>query len=130
MEVDRPEIVAEVRAAFSSYEDALQRDDRATILGWFWDAPETVRFGIADRQNGVEELRAWRAAQPPVPLGRTLTETRVTTFGADYAVVTTLFTYPSGEALGRQSQTWARFGVGWRIVSAHVSEIRLPSWLS
>jgi heme-degrading monooxygenase HmoA len=77
----------------------------------------------------VEELRAWRAAQPPVPAGRALAETTVTTFGDDYAVVTTLFTYPSGNALGRQSQTWVRFDVGWRVVSAHVSElpeVRLP----
>lgn len=123
MDIDRPEVAAEVLAAFASYEDALRRDDRATILCWFWDAPETVRFGIADRQNGVDELRAWRAEQPPVPAGRTLAETRVTTFGTDYAVVTTLFTYPSGAALGRQSQTWVRFDVGWRVVSAHVSQL-------
>ncbi|GAA3397275.1 oxalurate catabolism protein HpxZ [Cryptosporangium minutisporangium] len=137
MQIDRPEIVAEVRAAFASYEEALRRDDRDAILGWFWDAAETVRFGIADRQNGADEVRAWRAEQPPVPAGRTLADTRITTFGADYAVVTTLFTYPSGAATGRQSQTWVRLPVGWRVVSAHVSEVAneavqlgSPSWLS
>ncbi|GAA0227723.1 oxalurate catabolism protein HpxZ [Cryptosporangium japonicum] len=130
MEIDHPEVVAEVLAAFRAYEDALVRDDRAGILRWFWDAEETVRFGVADRQNGVDELRAWRAEQPPVPPGRTLAETRVTTFGTDYAVVTTLFTYPDGDALGRQSQTWVRFDAGWRIVSAHVSQLGSPVWLS
>jgi hypothetical protein len=130
MEIDRPEVVAEVAAAFASYEDALVRDDRAGILAWFWDAPKTIRFGIADRQHGVDELRAWRAAQAPVPAGRSLAETTVTTFGADHAVVTTLFTYPSGAALGRQSQTWVRFPVGWRVVSAHVSELPVPSPVS
>lgn len=123
MEINRPGVVAEVAAVFASYEDALVRDDQAAILGWFWDDPQTVRFGVADQQSGSEELRAWRAVQPPVPAGRVLTETRVTTFGTDYAVVTTLFTYPSGATLGRQSQTWVRFPVGWRVVGAHVSEL-------
>ena len=127
MEIDLPDVVAQVEAAFTAYEEALVRDDRNAILAWFWDAEKTVRFGIADRQHGADELRAWRAAQPPVPAGRHLTETTITTFGADYAVVTTLFTYPSGAALGRQSQTWVRFPAGWRVVSAHVSELPVPA---
>ena len=127
MEIDRLEVVAEVEAAFTAYEDALVRNDRDAILAWFWDAEKTVRFGISDRQHGADELRAWRAAQPPVPAGRRLTETTITTFGPDYAMVTTLFTYPSGAALGRQSQTWVRFPAGWRVVSAHVSELPVPA---
>jgi hypothetical protein len=37
-------------------------------------------------------------------------------------VVTTLFRYPGTVSIGRQSQTWLRTDVGWRIVNAHVSE--------
>nr|MDT0661631.1 oxalurate catabolism protein HpxZ [Micromonospora sp. DSM 115978] len=122
MEIDRPDVVAEVTAAFAGYERALVDGDADRICGYFWDSERTVRFGIADHQYGLDEQRIWRWAQPPLPAGRTLSRTVVTTFGADLAVVTTRFGYPGGGATGRQSQTWVRFPAGWRIVSAHVSE--------
>ncbi|WFE26774.1 oxalurate catabolism protein HpxZ [Solwaraspora sp. WMMD791] len=122
-EVNRPDVCAEVREAFDSYEKALVDNDVAAIVGWFWSSEHTVRFGIADRQYGIDEQRAWRAAQPPLPPGRRLYEVRVTTFGADFAVVTCRFDYPGGAVHpGRQSQTWVRGPAGWRIVSAHVSQ--------
>ena len=122
MEVDRPEVVAEVAAAFAGYEEALVAGDPDRICGYFWDSERTVRFGLADHQYGLAEQARWRRAQPPLPPGRRLTGTRISTFGADLAVVTTCFDYPGGGPTGRQSQTWVRFPAGWRIVSAHVSE--------
>jgi hypothetical protein len=123
--VDQPAVVAEVAAAFAGYEAALAGDDKAALAAYFWDSAGTIRFGIADIQVGARQLQKWRDRQPPLPPGRILSGTRITTFGADYAVVTTLFRYPGRPALGRQSQTWVRFPAGWRIVHAHVSE--LPS---
>lgn len=123
MDVDLPQTVAEVTAVFAGYEEALVTDDHESITGYFWISPDTVRFGIADRQAGIEEIRDWRRQQPPFPPGRKLFDTRISTFGTDYAVVTTLFAYPGGNAVGRQTQSWTRFPVGWRIVSAHVSEV-------
>lgn len=123
MEVDRPEVVAELTAIFAAYEQALVGNDSQRLAGFFWDSERTVRFGIADHQLGAGEVRRWRRAQRPLPPGRTLSETRVSTFGTDFGVVTTFFTYPNGQALGRQTQTWARLPEGWRIVSAHVSEV-------
>lgn len=122
MEVNSAAVVAEVSAAFSGYEEALIAGDLPALAGYFWDAAETVRFGIADHQYGAAELHRWRAAQPALPPGRRLCETAVTTFGADFAVVTTRFRYPGTEMVGRQSQAWVRLPDGWRIVSAHVSE--------
>ncbi|MFC0528056.1 AtzH-like domain-containing protein [Phytohabitans kaempferiae] len=122
MEINRPEVVAEVAAAFAAYEAALVAGAPDRIVDFFWQSPEAVRYGIADQQIGVEEQRAWRWAQPPLPAGRRLWETRIATFGADHAVVNTLFGYPGGSAVGRQSQTWVRLPAGWRIVAAHVSE--------
>jgi hypothetical protein len=122
MEINRPEVVTEVAAAFAAYEAALVASEPDRIVDFFWQSPETIRYGIADHQVGIEEQRAWRWAQPPLPGGRRLRETRITTFGADYAVVNTLFDYPGGTVVGRQSQTWARLPAGWRIVAAHVSE--------
>ncbi|MFC4029876.1 AtzH-like domain-containing protein [Streptomyces polygonati] len=123
MDVDLPRTVAEVTAAFAGYEEALVADDRAAIAGYFWDSPGTVRFGIADQQSGAADIRSWRWQQPPLPPGRKLFETAISTFGTEFAVVTTLFSYPGATARGRQTQAWARFPAGWRIVSAHVSEI-------
>ncbi|WP_433457958.1 AtzH-like domain-containing protein [Micromonospora sp. CA-248212] len=122
MEIDRADVVAEVAAAFAGYERALVDGDAEAICGYFWDSDRTVRFGLADHQYGLEEQRKWRAAQPPLPAGRRLVETRVSTFGADLAVVTTRFGYADSSATGRQTQTWVRLPVGWRIVTAHVSE--------
>jgi hypothetical protein len=122
LEIDRPDVVAEVTAAFAAYERALVANDLDAMAAMFSEGPELVRFGIEDRQRGATELAQWRAVQPPLPPGRTLHETCVTTYGTDFAVVSTLFTYPGRRLLGRQSQTWVRTTT-WRIVHAHVSEI-------
>jgi ketosteroid isomerase-like protein len=122
MQINRPDVVAEVSAAFEDYEQALVDNDVDRILGFF--AADAVRFGIADQQAGIEEQERWRRAQAPLPPGRTLKDTTVLSYGADCAVVTTLFGYPGGDTVGRQSQTWVRLSEGWRIVTAHVSEPR------
>jgi hypothetical protein len=123
VEINRPQVVAEVAAAFAGYEKALVDGDAGLVAGYFWESGETVRYGIADHQVGYDEQLAWRRAQPPPPPGRRLHDTRITTFGTAHAVVTTLFTYPDRPLVGRQSQTWIRLGEGWRIVHAHVSQI-------
>jgi hypothetical protein len=123
LEINRAEVVAAVAAAFADYEAALAAGDADRVVAWFWDSDRVVRFGVADRQAGAAEHRRWRRAQPPLP-GRRLRDTSITTFGAEFAVVTTLFGYADGAAgvAGRQSQTWVRLPEGWRIVSAHVSQ--------
>ncbi|GGM07349.1 AtzH-like domain-containing protein [Dactylosporangium sucinum] len=122
MELNRPDVVAEVTQCFVDYEKALTAGDVRALTEAFWSSPLVSRFGIADRQTGAAALAAWRASQPPLPPGRRLFDTVVTTFGTDLATVTTLFDYPGGEQRpGRQSQTWVRLPEGWRIVHAHVS---------
>jgi len=121
MEWNLPEVVAEVNKAFADYEAALVAGENERLVAAFWDSPALVRYGLADRQAGAEQLRRWRLAEPPVPPGRRLFETVLTTFGTDFATVNTLFAYPGTEGAGRQSQTWARTPEGWRIVNAHVS---------
>jgi hypothetical protein len=132
MEVNKPEIVAEVSAAFVEYERALVDNDIETMNALFWDTPETVRYGIAEVQHGGEAIRAWRASCEPVPVSRRLHRTVVTSFGSNYATVSTEFTSDATSLLGRQMQTWARLGSpaqeyhGWKIVAAHVSLIPMP----
>ncbi|WP_127504590.1 AtzH-like domain-containing protein [Actinoplanes solisilvae] len=122
MRRDDPEVLIEVAAAFEAYEKALVANDVEAMLGFF--AEGTVRYGIADQQVGLDEQRAWRLAQPPLPPGRRLKDTIIQSYGNGVALVNTLFCYPGGEVLGRQSQTWVRLPHGWRIVAAHVSEPR------
>ena len=114
---------AEVTAEFERYE---RRSSAAMSTPWepeFWSSQDVVRFGLGDMQFGSEALAKWRRAQPALPPGRALHDTRVTAIGPDVVVVTTCFRYPGRAVLGRQSQTWARLSEGWRIVQAHVSEI-------
>lgn len=120
---DEPAVVAEVEACFTEYERALVDRDLATLARYFDEVPELVRFGVNDEQRGGHQLAAWRASQPPLPPGRTLHGTVISTFGTDFAIVATNFSYPGRPFTGRQSQTWARLEGQWRIVHAHVSEV-------
>ena len=129
MEINQPEIVAQVHAAFIEYERALVDNDVAAMNALFWHTPETVRYGIAEMQHGGEAIRAWREHCEPVPKSRKLHRTVVTTFGTDFATVSTEFTSDATHLLGRQMQTWVRFSPdeGWKIVAAHVSLINSPA---
>ena len=116
-------MVAQVGAAFERYERALVRGDVAVLTELFWDDPRCVRYGVADRQYGADEIAAWRRAHPSVPPGRRLTSTVIVAVDDRTAVVSTLFGYPGLSIEGRQTQTWVRLAEGWRIVAAHVSEV-------
>ncbi|MEN3269415.1 AtzH-like domain-containing protein [Pseudonocardia sp.] len=124
---DRPQVVDEVTRVFEQYERALVDGDVAVMTELFWDDPRCVRFGVADRQQGADEIEAWRRTHPSVPPGRKLHDTRVLAVDDRTAVVTTLIGYPDRAIEGRQSQTWVRLPEGWRIVEAHVSELPLGS---
>ena len=81
MDIDLPEVVAEVRAAFDRYEHALVTNDLATLNSIFHDAPQTIRYGIAENLYGHDEIGGFRAARSPVGLARRLSRTVITTFG-------------------------------------------------
>ena len=124
MDIDLPDVVAEVKAAFARYEKALMENDVAALNALFRDDPRTIRYGAAEILYGHAEIAAYRAARSPVGLARTLSRTAITTFGRDFAVAATLFHRPTAPGkVGRQMQTWVRFADGWRIVAAHVSMI-------
>jgi AtzH-like len=127
MDIDLPEVVAEVRQAFDRYEKALVANDVDALNEMFRDDPRTIRFGATENLYGYGEIKSFRAARSPVALGRTLSKTVITTFGRDFAVASTLYQRPSAPGkTGRQMQTWVRFAEGWRVVAAHVSLIDPP----
>src|SRR5262245_61462853 len=128
MDVDIPEVVAEVRAAFERYEQALVANDVATLNALFHNDPRTIRYGAGEILYGHAAIAAFRAARSPVGLMRILSRTVITTFGREFATASTLFHRPTAPGkVGRQMQTWARFADGWRIVAAHVSVIDEPA---
>jgi hypothetical protein len=124
MQLDLPEVVAEVKAAFERYEQALVSNDVATLDALFHDDARTIRYGTAENLYGYGEIMAFRAARSPAGLARTLAKTVITTYGRDFAVASTLYQRPTmAGKIGRQMQTWVRFAEGWRVVAAHVSVI-------
>ncbi len=127
MEIDLPEVVAEVRQAFEIYEKALVGNDVAALDALFRDDPRTVRYGATENLYGYAEIMAFRAARSPVGLGRIISNTVITSFGREFAVASTLYQRPSAAGkVGRQMQTWVKFPEGWRVVAAHVSLIDRP----
>jgi hypothetical protein len=127
MQVDLPEVVAEVSEAFERYEQALVTNDVDTLNALFRDDPRTIRYGIAENLYGHAEIAGFRAARSPVGLMRSRERTVITAYGRDFAVASTLFRRDSASGrVGRQMQSWVRFPDGWRIVAAHVSVIDEP----
>jgi Protein of unknown function (DUF3225) len=124
MEVDLPDVVAEVTAQFQRYEQALVSNDVAVLDELFRKDSRTLRYGIGENLYGYDEISAFRAARSPAGLIRRTARTVITTYGRDTAVASTLFSRDSAPGrIGRQMQTWIRFPEGWRIVAAHVSII-------
>ena len=123
MEINLPEVLAEVSAVFARYEDALVHNKVELLDELFWDSPQTVRYGATENLVGIDAIRAFRAARPAVGLARRLSNTVITTYGRDTATAMTEFERDGSARRGRQSQTWVRMPQGWRVVAAHVSLI-------
>ncbi|VIO67712.1 oxalurate catabolism protein HpxZ [Bradyrhizobium ivorense] len=127
MDIDLPDVLAEVTAQFERYEKALVTNDVAVLDELFRNDKRTLRYGIGENLYGYEEIMAFRAARSAVGLMRRIDRTVITTYGRDAAVASTLFYRDSTPGkVGRQMQTWVRFPEGWRIVAAHVSVIDEP----
>jgi hypothetical protein len=69
MDIDLPEIVAEVKAAFERYEQALVSNDVAVLDVLFRDDPRTIRYGATENLYGYGEIKAFRAARSPIAAG-------------------------------------------------------------
>jgi hypothetical protein len=128
MDIDLPDVLAEVTAQFARYEAALVANDVAVLDELFRNDSRTLRYGINENLYGYEEIMAFRAGRSPVGLMRKTARTVITSYGRDTAVASTLFYRDAwgGSKVGRQMQTWVRFAEGWRIVAAHVSIIDEP----
>lgn len=124
-EINIPSVVREIEAEFAGYNRALGENDVAALNRYFFDSPVTVRYGNGENLYGYDEIRAFRASvSTGVPPQRE--RTVITTYGSDFATVSTLSRLANPAKIGRTMQTWVRFSCGWRIVAAHVSTIDTP----
>ncbi len=127
LEVNIPEVVAEVTEAFQRYERALVTNDVEALDALFWDSPHTLRFGIAENLYGYEAIASFRSSRPPIDLRRQLSNTKIVTYGRDLATANTEFQRFGSTMTGRQSHVWVRTENGWRIAAAHVSLMPLAT---
>lgn len=123
LEIDLPDVVAELVATFDAYEIALGMNDILTLNNFFLDSAFTVRYGAreGERQYSHSEIAEFRIKRGVVNRPRVLRNLRITTFGRELGVANTEFLITGSDRIGRQSQTWVRAGQDWKIVSAHVS---------
>jgi hypothetical protein len=121
MQINLPEALAELTAAFEAYERALVGNDIEGLNQLFWESPLTMRYGVKELLYSHAQIANFRRERGPVDQRRTLRNTRITTFGRDFGTANTEYIPHGSERIGRQSQTWVRSADGWKIVSAHVS---------
>jgi hypothetical protein len=127
LEINLPDVVAEVTAAFERYERALVANDVAILDSIFWNSPLALRYGVGENLYGYDAVAHFRANRPAINLARRLTNTIITTYGRDLATANTEFRRDGGNLTGRQSHVWLRTEEGWRIAAAHVSLMPAPS---
>src|SRR4029077_18573102 len=65
MDINIPEVVAEVTAAFQRYETALNTNDVVVLDELFWKSPHTLRFGVGEQLYGYDQIAAFRAGRDP-----------------------------------------------------------------
>jgi len=128
MQINEPDVLAEMEAQYAAYEVALVTNDVEKLDGFFWRNNLAIRYGGAENLYGFDEIAAFRSGRSPADLARDLERTVITTFGRDFATTSTLFRRTGSPGkIGRQMQSWVRLPEGWRIVGAHVSVIDEPA---
>lgn len=128
LEINIPEVLAEVTDAFMRYEAALNTNDVAVLDSLFWASPHTLRYGIGEQLYGHDQIAAFRAGRDPGSVvGRDLLKLWVVTYGRDFGTANCEFRRHGQTRIGRQSHTWLRTDQGWRIVAAHVSFLGEPT---
>jgi hypothetical protein len=123
MEINLPEVHAELAALYPAYEKALVENDVEILTRMFWSSQYSTRFGVGENLYGMDEIEAFRKSRPAVGLARRVVRLEIVTFGRDFGSVTLEFERdtPAKTVHGRQTQVWVRLDEGWRIVAAHVS---------
>ena len=127
MDINIPEVMAEVEAGFARYEAALVGNDLEALDALFWEA--RTRSAMAAPRTSTAMARSQPFAPAATRWGSHdgwSTRSSPPTAG-DFATASTLFRRDAAAGkIGRQMQTWVRLPEGWRVVAAHVSLIAEP----
>jgi len=129
-EINRPAVVAEVKALIRDYDRALIANDVAVLERYFWPSEHALRYGVTEELYGAEAISAFRRARVVNFADRKTLKETILTLGGTLAIANVEFsqTVLGGQRHGRQSQVWVKFpDLGWRIVSAHVSHRVTPA---
>lgn len=121
MDINIPEVLAEVTLQCERYEYALVNNQVDVLDELFWNSPHTLRYGATENLYGFDAIAAFRAGRPSQGLQRAVLKNVITTYGRDFATANVEFQRLGSAKTGRQSQTWMRTPQGWRVVAAHVS---------
>ncbi len=78
MEINIPDVVVEVTAAFEQYEAALINNNVDVLDELFWDSSHTIRDGVNENIYGYGAISAFRKARGKVNLERVLMKTVIT----------------------------------------------------
>ena len=130
MKINDPDLIAHLTVWHDAYEKALASNDVAALSQFFWDTPQTVRFGLFEQTYGADAINEFRKATPPAFTERRIIRREICTFGSDYAtIMCDAELVVAGEARpNRQSQSLVNIPEkGWRIVAAHVSAPLQPN---
>ena len=84
VEINLPDVVAEVQAVFERYERALQANDIATLEElMFWHHTATTRYGVGENLLGWQAISDFRRSGKLGKFSRTLINSIVVTYGRD-----------------------------------------------
>ncbi len=121
MQLDDPAVLAEARAVFDRYEAAIGGNDTATLDAIFWADARTVRFGVTEILYGHAAIRAFRATVAKYA-PRAARKIHMVAFGQDMVATHLEYERLDSGLVGRETKIMVRLpGLGWRVVSAHVS---------
>jgi hypothetical protein len=123
VQINIPEVLAELTQAFRGYEEALLANRPEELNHYFWQSNMALRFGVAENLYGHDAIVAYRRERSQVGGAphRQIVRQIITSYGRDFGTANLEYVRSKSGHRGRQSQTWVRMPEGWRIVSAHVS---------
>lgn len=107
VQVDLPEVLAEVRLLLTTYERARAGHDRQALGELLWQSPKARHDSAHPPWSG--EGSGPDAAEP---------RRRVTTFGRDFASTSISLAADGLLPAGVECQAWVRLAEGWRIVAS------------
>ena len=119
MEINNPQVLAEITTQFNRYQQAIIDNDVAVLNELFWNDPLTLRYGTGENLYGHAAIASFRGARDPRSVARIVGKSVITSYGNSAA--TTNIEFARAGRKGRQSQAWILMPEGWRIVAAHVS---------